>query len=282
MDHEKPYPGDEPILKTWKWEPEDDPALPPPEIPRFYCRAHVDDRKLTPFDYHGQILYVCRHCGDVYWIDEAEPLQDKLNIWPGLFRQPYYWKKTLDAKASLSRALLFREGEITDHPFLDRHCSGDPREALDCLLRYLIAISGNEFRNAFFTGKAEHCSVSREDARTLTVTEGRPELPFPDGQYHVYRESADRLIFEASTYNYWCDMFFPDEEAVETWDHLSCTISFLGTEEAELPPHVPRSAPRADSDREQWISTGPFGLDGFYLFERECTHLREPNDEESY
>ena len=261
------------IIKTWAWDVQEDPSLPKPDFPGFFCADHAQDRELTPFVYAGETLYVCRRCGNVYQLIGAADGGNRLKLWPKLLEQPYQWKTYLKAEGTLSRDFLLCEGGIRRHPFFDAHGGKEAPDAAECLVRYLLSLCGDEHRNPFFNGQTGDCRVEWTEDGCLSITEGEADEPYPLGQFHRYRESADQIFFESSQYDY----FILDEE-FEIWDDVRCEIRYLGEDESKVPEGLERSAPRRFDGCESWVSHEPFGLRGDYLFQ--CDYQKTEEDPE--
>ena len=281
------------ILKTWKWElPEGSFPVPehiPPHYYRcYYCengRRHPEEF-LVPFNYQGETVYVCRSCGTVYEYDpSAKKPWGVFRVWQTLLKQPYFWKYFSDTPGSTAYDFMHERGEITTHPLLDAHCGSGRAEAAETIVRYLIRMESgiNEQHVSLFRRASEKCGFSR-DRDALMISFGDAGGSFPNDVFSIFREGKDYFSLETSVihreniFGYTLDLNEDDWEYDA--DHLFCRFTYIGNDEKDLPADVKllRRVPLRQEDWEsrtcktKGILRNPFGLDGFFLYEKKLDY----------
>lgn len=286
------------IIKTWKWKLPDG-IFPIPEHidPGIYrctncewgyvyqvLRKRTHSECFVPYEYQEKTFYVCCSCGNVYENSyDPEKGRADFRIWEDLYRQPYYWNKIPDKPGFMAYDFIHNNGNIPNHPFLDAHCKNDVRDAAETVVRFLIYLGREVFQAALFMTDTARCRIVRRPDE-LTVSSGKEDGSFPNDGFSVYREGKNSFSLEMSQvhreniFGYTCDV---NEEDYEYFaDYLYCKLSFISNHERDLPENV-KMLDRVPMRQERWesrvsrmkgILKDPFGLEGFFLFEKQLNY----------
>ena len=286
-------------IKTWRWKlPEKICGVPRGFLPElFYCRE-CRNREFVVYKYiekylYEKYLFVCPKCGNVHEVYyNGQYNQVDLHTWPVLRNQPYYWRYFSSpgfAPGNLAYDYIHCGSGIIRHPLIETHCTGNKTEAAETIVRFLIHMlcEGYPWGYGLFLGPSDEVGISWKE-NELIISSGETDGKYPEDEFAVIRESENSLLLEyvshdiVNSYGYTLDL--NEEDFEESAEYVYTRITFVSEKPEDLPEGIAvlDHIPTLRSWERKWIAKGPFGLNGYFLFEKKLdeTVAEETPEEE--
>ena len=183
-------------------------------------------------------------------------------------------------------------GDITRHPMIETHVIDvNPNykdssirtsctESAEMLVRYLINMTAEEVIRGFhlFTcSRPKGLNISVE-SDGLLITTGDVNGHFPETEYCILREENNCLSLECS-YTEVDNIFgFTADVNEDDWEEVAYYVFFKLTFISESHDDLPDSVkvldyvPTRNFSEVKWIVKDPFGLNGYFLFEKKLDY----------